>query len=246
MVTAASPRAVIGVILPSTNTVVEAEYNQMRPPGVSFHASRVYVANDSLGSDSKFADFQQTVRTQLQTALRDILTCQPDYLVTGLSTDFWGGAEGAAAFENWIRESSGLAVTTGAAACRAALETVGARRIAIVSPYQPIGNEQARAFFTEAGFEIATIVSLARDTARGIAQITSEEVRSAFLQANESDADALLQVGTNLAAVDVAAKLDRELGKPVLAINAATVWHALRANGITDQLSGFGRLLQDY
>lgn len=56
----------------------------------------------------------------------------------------------------------------------------------------------------------------------------------------------MVQAGTNLAAVRVAADLEEELGKPVLAINAATVWHALRTNGINDAINGFGSLLQNH
>jgi hypothetical protein len=33
------------------------------------------------------------------------------------------------------------------------------------------------------------------------------------------------------------------LEKPVIAINTATYWHALRTMGFTDQKEGFGRLL---
>ena len=36
------------------------------------------------------------------------------------------------------------------------------------------------------------------------------------------------------------------LDKPVLAINTATYWHALRQNGIDDRISGFGSLLEDF
>ena len=43
-----------------------------------------------------------------------------------------------------------------------------------------------------------------------------------------------------------AAQLEIELGKPVIAINVATLWHALRANDIDDQIDGFGSLLRDH
>jgi maleate isomerase len=44
----------------------------------------------------------------------------------------------------------------------------------------------------------------------------------------------------------LAAFAEKWLNKPVIAINAATYWHALRANGITDKVHGFGRLLEDF
>ena len=38
----------------------------------------------------------------------------------------------------------------------------------------------------------------------------------------------------------------QELGKPVIAINTATYWHALRQLGINEKLPGFGRLLSEH
>ena len=60
------------------------------------------------------------------------------------------------------------------------------------------------------------------------------------------DTDALIQVGTNLSMVRLAAAAELWLGKPVIAINTATYWHALRAYGIKDKIAGFGRLLEEF
>jgi maleate isomerase len=66
------------------------------------------------------------------------------------------------------------------------------------------------------------------------------------LNGNGRDIDAIIQVGTNLSMVRLAATAEMWLGKPVIAINTATYWHALRANGIMDKISGFGRLLEEF
>ena len=58
--------------------------------------------------------------------------------------------------------------------------------------------------------------------------------------------DAIVQVGTNLSMVRLAAAAEMWLGKPVIAINTATYWHALRANGIPDKIEGLGRLLEEF
>ncbi|MYE48960.1 MAG: arylmalonate decarboxylase, partial [Gammaproteobacteria bacterium] len=67
-----------------------------------------------------------------------------------------------------------------------------------------------------------------------------------FRELDGDDVDALVQVGTNLSAIRLAAGAERLLGKPVIAINTATYWHALRANGIQDRVMGFGRLLEEF
>lgn len=60
------------------------------------------------------------------------------------------------------------------------------------------------------------------------------------------DVDAIIQVGTNLSNIRFAAAAELWLGKPVIAINTATYWHALRANGIQDRIPGFGRLMAEF
>jgi maleate isomerase len=60
------------------------------------------------------------------------------------------------------------------------------------------------------------------------------------------DVDAIVQVGTNLSMVRLAAAAELWLDKPVIAINTATYWHALRACGIRDQVRGFGALFEHH
>lgn len=247
MTTVLADRAVFGVILPSTNTVVEDEYNQMRPPGVSLHAGRIYIRNESLDSDETFETFLEDLRLEMGRAIRDVITAKPDYLVMGMSAEtFWGGADGNERFEREVREQSGLAVSTGASACKEALNRLGARRIGVITPYQPVGDQQVRDFFTQLGFEVTAVYGLKCPSATSIAEVLPAEIRNAFVSVDGPDVDALVQAGTNLPAVRVAAELEAELGKPVIAINAATLWHALRTNGINDQMQGFGRLLSDF
>lgn len=247
MTTVTSPRAVLGVIVPSTNTVVEAEYNSMRPRGVSFHAGRIFIGKPGLGDDADFEAFLEDLRTQIDSAIDGVVTCEPDRIVMGMSAEtFWGGSEGAAEFQAHVEQRSGRSVSTGAAACKEALEAFGAKRIAVITPYQPVGDGQVQAFFTEQGFDVARVHGLKCDSATSIADVTPEEIRAAFLAVDGPDVDALVQAGTNLAAVEVAAQLEIELGKPVVAINAATVWHALRAEGIDDRITGHGRLLAEF
>ena len=76
--------------------------------------------------------------------------------------------------------------------------------------------------------------------------VTPEELKAAFRAVDAPDVDVLLQAGTNLPASRVAAEMEIELGKPVIAINTATVWAAYRSNGIDDRLEGFGSLFSEH
>jgi maleate isomerase len=70
------------------------------------------------------------------------------------------------------------------------------------------------------------------------------QCRDAIRRLDGDDVDAIVQVGTNLSMIRLAAAAELWLGKPVIAINTATYWHALRTNGVRDQFAGFGRLLE--
>jgi maleate isomerase len=87
---------------------------------------------------------------------------------------------------------------------------------------------------------------LAVTTPRMIAQVPLADIRNAFKELDSPEVEALLQVGTALPTVGVAAEAERWLGKPVLAINAVTYWHALRQCGIEDRVYGYGRVLEEF
>ncbi len=247
MTNVVGPRAVFGVIVPSTNTVVEHDYWRTGVPGVAYRAGSMYIPDPVMADDRDFTGLLEQIRASIDTAVRDALTAEPDRLVMGMSAEtFWGGVAGNAAFERRLRERTGLPVTTGASSCRAALRELGCRRIAVFSPYQPIADVEVGRYFTEAGFDVAAIIGLRCPTAMDIARVAPERLRAVVAGLDGPDVQAIVQVGTNLSFVALADQLESELGKPVIAINAATLWHALREHGIEDRVAGAGRLLREH
>jgi maleate isomerase len=245
---AAGYRIKFGVIVPSTNTVVEADYNRMAPHGVTFHTGRMYIEDPVMDSDASFEALLVQIRGSIRVAIRDVMTCQPDSLIMGMSSEtFWGGVEGNAQFIERVKTQSGLNISTGASACRAGLECYRVRRIAVLSPYQPISDRQVTRYFEEAGFEVVRFKGLRCPTATSIADVSEAQLLPIIRdELNGPDVEAIVQVGTNLSMVRLADEAERWLGKPVLAINAATLWHALRTNGIPDQMQGCGSLLREH
>ena len=120
------------------------------------------------------------------------------------------------------------------------------KRISFFSPYYPISNAEVRQYFTDMGFEVKKDIPLRAKSWTGIAQIPEKTVVETIQALDGPDVDAIVQVGTNLSCIRTAAAAERWLGKPVIAINTATYWHALRANGIQDQIAGFGSLMERY
>ena len=167
-------RAKLATIIPSTNTVVEHDLNAMRPPGVTIHAGRMYIEAPRIDSDEMFEALLGQIRRSITVAVRDVLTCAPDYLVMGMSAEtFWGGVEGNRDFERRVGElSGGLGVSTGATSCRVGLERLGVRRIAVLSPYQPIAEELSSARGRSAAGRPAIVVARVPVVSTRLARMT--------------------------------------------------------------------------
>jgi maleate isomerase len=236
------------VLGPSTNTIVQPDFDDMRPAGVTNHYSRIFTPNASAVSNDTFMSGARLIGQNTIDAVHSVMTSSPDYLVLGMSAvTFFDGIEGANKFQASIEEASGLKLSCGSHACAAALRAYGGvKRIAFFSPYFPAANHEVRRYFQDCGFEVVRDTCLQCPSWIAIAEVTNETCRKTLRALDGDDVDAIIQVGTNLSMVRLAAAAELWLAKPVIAINTATYWHALRANGINDRIEGFGRLLEDF
>ena len=241
-------RRKFGVIAPSTNTSVQPEFDDMRVPGVTNHFSRVWIPDDPVESDEDFNQLMENIRKEMDNAVERVLTCHPDYLVMGMSSEtFWGGLATSIELKKRMEEISGLRVAMGSDACQAALRSYGdIKRIGVITPYWPVGDESVRRFFTDCGFEVVNLLGLKCKSPVLIAHVSEDELANAIREVDGDDVEAIVQCGTNLAMARLAGMAEKMLGKPVIAINTATYWFALRDNGIEDRVDGFGSLLSDF
>jgi len=168
-----------------------------------------------------------------------------DHVVLGISVEtFWGGLQASRRLTESLRAHTGLDVTGGADACVDAFAALGVRRLAVLTPYFPVGDENVRRFFEESGFPVARVQGLKCASPVRIAHVDAPTLRAAVEALDGDDVDAVVQVGTNLAMARLAAQMEAERDKPILAINACIYWRALRARAIEDRLAGWDRLLE--
>ena len=240
-------RMKFGVLGPSTNTIVQPDLDGMRPVGVTNHYSRIVIPEQRMASNEDFLRLVAAIQDNTLQAIDVMRSCEPQYLVMGMSaTTFWNGRAGAEAYRTLLEDRAGVKASCGSFATEAALKAYGAKRIAFFSPYFEVANAQVRRFFQDCGFTVQRDIALQRPSPIQIAHTTDAMCRDAIRQIDGDDVDAIVQVGTNLSMVRLAAAAELFLGKPVIAINTATYWHALRAVGITDRLGGFGQLLSHH
>lgn len=240
-------RKKLGALGPSTNTVVQPDFDDLRPLGVTNHYSRIAIPNNPVNDDASFLRLVESINATTLEAVDVLRSCEMDYMVMGMSAaTFWNGREGASAYLKKMTERAQVGVSCGSFATEAALHAYKAKRVAFLSPYFEVANAQVRRFYQDCGFTVVRDICLQRPSPVQIAHSTDAMCRQAIRELDGDDIDAIVQVGTNLSMIRLAAAAELFLGKPVIAINTATYWHALRAVGILDKKAGFGALLEHH
>src|SRR5439155_1432914 len=201
-------RAKFGVLAPSTNTSVQPEFDAMRPWGVTNHHSRLIIPDTRVTDDASFMAMMDNIRNALFPALEAVLSCDPDYVVLGMSAEtFWDGLHGSQRLKRRLEKTAKRGVAMGSDACRAALRACGrsVKRLGVITPYMPIGDRQVRKFFTDCGYEVVNLLGLKCRSPVLIAHESKQKLRDAIERVNRGKVDAIVQVGTNLAMAHVAA-----------------------------------------
>jgi maleate isomerase len=132
----------------------------------------------------------------------------------------------------------------GSEACARAFEIFGMKSLAVLTPYQPVGDENVVRFFEESGYRVRRIKGLRCASPVHIAHVSERDLAAALRELDGDDIDGFIQVGTNLAMARLAGQAETWLQKPVVAINTAIYWDALRSSGVKDKIGGFGSLLE--
>jgi len=229
-----APRAVIGVMTPAMNTVVQPELELLRPVGVTNQMQRFRLGGDAISDD-------------LIEEAEKLMDCNPVAIAIGLTTDAGpGGVAKLSSKSVELAKSVGVPVFNASQADHAALKTFGAKRIAVVTPFNAEVDRNVKANVEQAGFEVVAIKGTEAPSLPAICETPLDDIRTVFRTVAASDCDAILQVGTALPVVAMIEELEAELGMPIVACNAAVYWQTLRGAGIEDSIAGYGRLLRDH
>lgn len=227
-----APRAVIGVMTPAMNTVVQPELELLRPAGVTNQMQRFRLGGDVVSDD-------------LPDEAEKLMDCVPLAIAVGLTTDAGpGGPDNLAKRCADVSRQVGVPVLGASQADYEGLRALGAKRLGIVTPFNAEVDAVVKANTESAGFEVVAIKGTEAPSLPAICETPLDDIRSVFAAVAASECDVILQVGTALPVVAMIAELEAEHRKPIVACNAAVYWQTLRAVGITDPIHGYGRLLE--
>ena len=233
-------RAKIGFVLLATEQTIEADMRTLFPAGVGLHFTRAPMP-DSITEANLLAqvhDLAPAAATLLPDGSLDVVcyACTSGSLLIGedrVCAELQRGAP-------YARPTT---LITGA---MRALKALGAKRIAVATPYLDEINQREAEYMSAAGFEITNIQGLNIEKDSDMVRVRPEFIADYVASVDTSDADALFISCGALRSIDVIEELEQRLGKPVVTSNQAMAWDTLRLAGITDQIAGYGRLLRDH
>lgn len=227
---AGAARVRLGVLVPSSNTMVERDAQAHLPPAVSAHFARMKITRDDPDQLAALADLAPPAAELLADAgvAAIAFAC-----TTG---SIHGGASVERDVIDRIEVVAAVPATTTATAVLDALVALDADRVALVSPYEPWLNDEVVEFLGRGGVAVDGVHGFGLPDPRDIAAVPPADIAAAVRTVDSDRVDAIVISCTAFAGVDAARLVRRELGKPVVAANQATFWKLGQLAGLPDIL----------
>jgi maleate cis-trans isomerase len=145
-----------------------------------------------------------------------------------------------------MEDASGRPATTAATAFVDALARLNVRKVAIGAPWSKTMDKPMVEFMQTSGFTVVHSEVLGFVASIELGRVGAEQAYELGRRTDRPAAEAILMPGGNWPAMSVVERLERELGKPVLANNAVSLWAGLRLLRRTDSIPGYGLLLREH
>lgn len=238
------PRTLIGMLTPSSNTILEPVTGAMLVglPDVSAHFGRFRVTEIALSSGA-LAQFDN----------REILAAAELLSHAHCEVIGWNGTSaGWLGFDADERLCAAIEAATGARACTSvlalneALKLAGVKRLGLVSPYLADVQSAIVRNYAAAGIEVVAERHLGLQDNYAFSEVTAQQLRDMVrevMTASPRRPEAVAIFCTNLRGAPLVGELEAEFGVPVFDSIATVVWKALRLAGVdTRALTQWGRL----
>ncbi|MFL6934413.1 MAG: hypothetical protein ACJ8EJ_07155 [Xanthobacteraceae bacterium] len=226
----------LGLIIPSSNRMVEQEMVRYVPAGVQAHVARLRMTGRHL---VPLAD----LLPRIEEAARTLTDARCDVIAfhcTAASTE--AGLEGEERALDAVARGGAPQATTTATAIRCAFAALGARRIVLITPYDAATTEHETAFLRTAGYDVLSATGFDLGGSDQFCAAPAPFWRDRTIAAARADADAYLISCANIATFAVIAELEQELDRAVVTSNQAVLWDALRRLGCAERGACPGRL----
>ena len=213
------PKARIGMIIPSVNSMTEPQFHRFAPPGLGVHVARARVAGEWKRPLAVMAD-------EIATSAKLLSDVAPDLIVFHCTdTSMTQGPQGEGRILDIVRDASGIDAVATSRLVLEALQALGLQRLVVLSPYK--SNKAVIDYLTAAGVTVVADVALKLE-ARNFGSVTPQDWARLARENDRPDADGIFLSCTNTRQIEAIADIERELGKPVVNSNQAVLWGAVK------------------
>ena len=230
-----------GALIPSTNTTVETEYSHLLPAAVcQAHYGRM------LSSSKDKSPFSPPLDADVEYQSNLLGTARVEMIaLIQTSACLFADDYDETTCAHITEASGGVPAITSAMAIGEAMRALGARHVALVSPYSAEVNARARHYFEgKHGLKIAALEGFAATDSYMIGNLGPENARDAFARIDRPEIEAFVVPGGNFPTMASIPGWEAEFKKPVVTTNQAVVWAMLRRLGSKDRIPGLGKLLE--
>lgn len=221
----AAPRRV-GLIIPSSNRMVEQEMAHHYPPGVVVHVDRLRMTG---ARKVPLAELMPRI-TEATGALVDARCEVVTFHCTANSTD--EGADGERRILDAMTKAGGQRVSSTATAIRRALDGLQSKRMVLITPYSQAVTDHEAEFFKAIGIEVLAAVGHGLNGSDAYCSTPPSYWLEHTLNVRHPEADIYFLSCANISAFDVIAELEHKLERPVISSNQAVVWDQIAKQGL--------------
>lgn len=227
-----------GVLIPSTNTTVEIEYNRLLPPTLQVHVGRLGKGVNTPFSPSLPEDI--AYQAKMLGNARVEVVCLAQTSASLFDDDY------DAVTKRRMTTGAGVPSLTSAEAIGQAVRALGARRIALVSPYSEtvIGRAQ-RYFEGQHGLQVVALEGFGATDSYAIGALSADNATDAFSRLDRPEIEVWVVPGGNFPTMTCIAEWEQQFHKPVITTNQAALWAMMGVMKIDTPLPGLGRLLEE-
>lgn len=229
----------IGSLLPSSNSVQEADFCRVLPEHITLHVARMQLTHVE-------ADSTLRIVREIETESRKLADVDVEVIIfAATAPSSRNGIGYDRELVRRIEAAGGKPATTASTALLEALRTLSAKAIVLGAPWSDAINRTTAAFIEANGFAVRAQEALGLVRNLDIGLLDPQTAYDVGRRIDRPDADAVVLACGNWSSIAVIDRLERDLGKPVLTTNQVSLWHALKIIG-AEPLPGLGVLLREH